>query len=112
MRLRKILLCLAGGFALVTATQSLIYQHRHIISALMDIITTQTTDVCPCRIFMVRLPIYFRSPASVSSVAAIGATAAGMHVAGAIPAGAAMAVKYGIVAISGGTGGRRFGWGK
>jgi len=45
-------------------------------------------------------------------MAAIGATAAGMHVAGAVtPVAAAMAVKYGIVAISGGTGGRRFGWG-
>ena len=71
-----------------------IYQHRYIISALMDTITTQTTGVCPCRIFMVRRPIYSLSPALVSFMAAIGVGVADIHMAaaGSPMAGATQAV--------------------
>ena len=98
---------LAAGFASSLQRSRPIYLHRYIISAPMGTITTQTTDVCPCRTFMVRRPTYFHSPALVSSMAAIGAMAAGIahggggfahgggHLGGGggIPVAAAMAVK-------------------
>ena len=125
MRLRKILLCLAAGFALVFATQSARLSAQIYYQCPGGYYYDPTTDVCPYRIFTVRLPTYYHSPALVSFMAAIGAVAAdirmaeaGSPTAGVIPAGAvtpvaaAMAVKWGIVATSGGTGGRRSGRGE